>query len=92
MTIHKRTKLTPIQRKHLWDEYRRGRIKVSELSKKYQVSRPTIYKILKRARRKEFIPRKSINKRFQCFKYGFRRLAKIERFIQEKLKKKAKKI
>ena len=46
MTIHKRTKLTLIQRKKLWDEYRRGRIKVSELSKKYQVSRPTIYKIL----------------------------------------------
>jgi len=90
MIIHKRTKLTPMQRKQIWDEYCRKKTKVSKLAEKYQVSRPTIYKIIKRARRKEFIPRKSINKRFQCFKYGFRRLAKIENSIQEKLKKKAK--
>ena len=63
---------------------------VIDLAKKFQVSRPTIYKILTRARKKEFTPRKSVNKKFQCFKYGFRRLAKIESKIQEKLKKKSK--
>ena len=38
----------------------------------------------------DFSIHKSTNARFRCFKYGMRRLARIEKDIEEKLKKQAK--
>jgi len=90
MTIHKKTRLTPIQRKALADDYYKYQIRICDLSRKYQVSRPTVYKIIHRARKNDYSVHKSINKRFRCLKYGIRRLAKIEKQIEEKLKKQAK--
>jgi len=49
--IHKNAKLTPFQRQEIWRLYCSG-AKVSHLAKQFNVSRLTIYKILKRARKK----------------------------------------
>lgn len=59
------------------------------LAKKYNVSWPTVHKHLQRARGQEFEPRKSTNKRYQILEYGVKRLAKVEKKIEEKLKKRA---
>jgi len=90
MHIHKNTKLTPIQRRKICNDYYKRNIRKCELIKKYLVSRPTIDEILKRGKIKDYSVHKSINKRFICLEYGLKRLSKIESKIQEKLKKKAK--
>ena len=63
---------------------------VSQLAERFRVSRPTIYAVLKRARRKEFFPRDSANQRFKTIQYGLKRLAKVEQSIRERLKREAK--
>lgn len=90
MHIHKNTKLTPKQRKQLYDDFHIRHIRKCDLAKKYRVSRPTVDKILNRGRKKDFSIHKSVNKRFRCLKYGMRRLSKIEKKIEDKKKKKAK--
>lgn len=90
MTIHKRTRLTPIQRKELVDEYWNGKVRICDLVRRYHVSAPTVYKITHRARLNDYVPHKSVNKRFQTIQYGMKRLAKIEHELEEKLKKQAK--
>jgi hypothetical protein len=90
MIIHKGTKLTPIQRKQVYDDYHKHKIRKCNLIKKYQVSRLTIDKILNRGRKKDFITHNSTDKRFTCLQYGIKRLSKIENKIEAKLKKKAK--
>lgn len=90
MTIHKRTKLTPIQRKQLTDDYFKNHIRICDLCQKYQISRPTVYKIIYRSRNNDYSVHRSENKRFRCLEYGIKRLSKIERKIEEKLKKQAK--
>jgi transposase InsO family protein len=90
MTIHKKTRLTPIQRKALADDYYKNHIRICDLCRKYQVTAPTVYKIIHRAKNKDYSIHKSVNKRFRCLKYGVRRLAKVEEKIQEKLRKQAK--
>lgn len=90
MIIHKRTRLTPVQRKEIarlrWEEH----ISVTELMRRYSVSRPTVYKVLHRARRNDYSVHRSTNARFRCLPYGLKRLAKVEREIEERLKKQAK--
>jgi transposase InsO family protein len=63
--------------------------KVSRLAELFRVSRPTIYKILARARKQEFVPRKSVNDRYRSLKYGLKRLGKIEHALEERRKKEA---
>jgi transposase InsO family protein len=89
MTIHKNTRLTPLQRKEVYKDYYTHHIRKCDLAKKYGVSRPTIDKILYRGKNNDFSIHNSTNARFRCLKYGFRRLSKIETRIQEKLKKQA---
>ena len=67
--------------------YHTQKMRVSDLAREYHVSRPTIYKILHRGREKDFSIHRSTNARFGCLKYGIRRLAKIEKTIEEKLKR-----
>ena len=50
------------------------------------VSRPTIYKVIERAGKQEFAPRKSTNKRFLQAKYGMKRLAKVEASLENQKK------
>jgi hypothetical protein len=90
MVIHKKKRLTPLQRKEIGDKHFKDKIRVSILSHEYHVSRPTIYKIVHRGRKNDYSIHQSTNARFRCLKYGIRRLAKIEKEIEERLKRKAK--
>jgi len=90
MVIHKKTRLTPFQREEIYKSYYEDKKKVTDLADEYHVSRPTIYKILRRGRHKDFTIHKSTNKRFRCLRYGIKRLAKIEAEIEAKLKRQAK--
>jgi len=89
MNMHKRIRLTPHDRKEIWDSYRNDSVKVTHLAECYRVSRTTIYKVLARARKQEFKPRNSANERYRALKYGLKRLAKIEAKLQAKLKAQA---
>lgn len=89
MTIHKNTRLTPIQRKELYDDYHAHHIRVCDLVRKYHVSAPTVYKILRRGRLRDFTIHNSTNARFRTIQYGLKRLAKIERALEKKLAKQA---
>ncbi|MCP3178346.1 DDE-type integrase/transposase/recombinase, partial [Desulfuromonas sp. KJ2020] len=89
MVMHKNIRLTPHDRQKIWQLWQTGEYKVSRLAELYRVSRPTIYKILARARKQEFVPRKSVNDRFRSLKYGLKRLAKVERELEEKRKREA---
>jgi len=90
MNLHKNTRLTPIQREQIWKDRTEQNLNPTQLAQKYNVSRVTTYKILKRARLKEFQPRQSTNKRYSCLEYGCKRLAKIEKKIEDRLRRKAK--
>lgn len=90
MTIHKKTRLTPIQRRELCDNYHRTGLRVCDLIRKYSITAPTVYKILHHGRNNDYHIHKSINKRFRCLEYGLKRLSKVEKEIEEKLKKQAK--
>lgn len=90
MNIHKKTRLTPIQRKELADDYYKNNVRVCDLCRKYRITAPTVYKIIHRARNNAYSIHKSINKRFRCLEYGIKRLSKIEKQIEKRLKKQAK--
>lgn len=90
MVIHKQTRLTPIQREEIYRVYHGEGKKVTELAEAYHVSRPTIYKIIQRGRQRDFSIHRSTNKRFCCLKYGIKRLSKIEKEIESRLKTQAK--
>ena len=90
MNIHKKTRLTPMQRKQLADDFYIHHTRKCDLVRKYLISYPTVYKILRNAKNKDYTIHKSINKKFRCLEYGIKRLSKIEKQIEEKLKKKAK--
>lgn len=88
MVIHKRTRLTPIQRTELVQRYYGGE-RVCDLRRRYGVTAPTVYKIIHRGRLNDYSVHRSVNKRFRCLEYGLKRLAKVERELEAKLKKQA---
>lgn len=90
MTIHKRARLTPIQRQEVFNKYYTGNVRICDLCRQFSVSRPTIYRVLERGRDKDFSIHKSTNKRFRCLEYGLKRLSKIEAELEKKLKNQAK--
>lgn len=90
MTIHKRARLTPIQRQEIFNKYYQQNIRICDLCRQYSVSRPIIYRVLQRGKDKDFSVHKSINKRFRCLEYGLKRLSKIEAELERKLKNQAK--
>ena len=90
ITLHKNTKLTPMMRRQIWKDYQSEKLTVVTLSKKYHVSRPVIYVVLKRARVGDFYPHKSTRQDYLTVRYGIRRLAKVEKSIEERLKRQAK--
>lgn len=89
MNIHKRARLTPIQRQEVWRKYHEERMRVCDLMRQYSVTAPTIYKIIHRGRQHDFSLHKSVNKRFRCLQYGIKRLAKVEAALEKKLKARA---
>ncbi|WP_442903311.1 hypothetical protein [Gilliamella sp. Occ3-1] len=56
------------------------------------VSRPTIYNVLKKARLKLFVPLNSKNEYYKTISYGIKRLFKVEKAIEDKLRRQAKPI
>jgi len=89
MVLHKRIRLTPLDRQEIWRLWQTGNWNVSVLATHYRVSRPTIYKVLARARKQEFVPRRSVNQRFKALKFGLKRLAKVEKKLEAKRKQEA---
>lgn len=89
MTIHKSTRLTPVQRREIADRYFHKKVRIATLAREFRVSRNTIYNVVNRARIKDFSVHKSINKRYRCLQYGIKRLAKIEAALEKKLKAQA---
>jgi Mor family transcriptional regulator len=62
--MHKNTKLLPYMRRAIYQAWIMGK-SITNLAKEHKVSRPTIYKVLERARLQEFTNRKSTNYRFR---------------------------
>ncbi|PTQ78024.1 Homeodomain-like domain-containing protein [Nitrosomonas oligotropha] len=60
MNIHKRTRLTLLDRQEIWRLYQTRLWRVVQLAEHFHVSRPTIYDVLKRARLQEFTPRRDM--------------------------------
>jgi predicted DNA-binding protein (UPF0251 family) len=90
MNIYKKTKLTPYHRQELWRLYHKEKITVTDLAKHFMVNRPTIYNVLKKARLKLFVPLTSKNVRYKTIRYGIKRLVKVEKSIEDKLRRQAK--
>lgn len=78
VSASQRIRLSSQDREKIWGLYKTGTWKVARLAEKFCVSRPTIYKVLARARKGEFSPRKSTNHRYRSIKYGIKRLSRIE--------------
>lgn len=89
MKMHKRTRLTPLDRKEIWQLYQTRKFKQQELADKFRVSRQTISKIIFLCRKNVFAPRSSKNHRYSTLLYGIKRLAKVERSIELRLKREA---
>lgn len=89
MNMHKRVRLTPLDREEIWRLYQGRQWKVTHLAEHCRVSRPTIYSALKKARLQQFAPSDSTNARYRSIQYGLKRLAKIELSIQARLKREA---
>lgn len=89
MVVHNNTKLNPKIRKQLANDYFVHGMRNKDLQLKYGVSYPTVVKILTRAKYGDHSIHKSINKRYCTVQYGLRRLDKIEKNIQLKLKRQA---
>ena len=87
---HKGQKLTVQNRREIWKQWCTRKYTKTELAKKLNVSRQTIGKVIARARIGIFAPLDSTNHRFKCIAYGMRHLAKVEREIEERKKKEAK--
>lgn len=89
MTLHKKTRLTPLQRREIADKYNNQNVRICDLCRQYSVTAPTIYKTVRRARQNDYSVHKSTNKRFQCLEYGLKRLSKVEAEVEKKLKAQA---
>lgn len=90
MNMHKRIRLTPLDRKEIWSMYQAQKHSVQSMADKFRVSRQTIYNTIRRCRLREFVPRDSTNTRYKSAKYGIKRLAKVEHEIELRLKAQAK--
>jgi transposase InsO family protein len=90
MNMHKNTRLTPYHRKEIWRLYNKDKVTVTSLALRFNVSRPTIYKALKLCRHKLFKPQLSTNERYKTIKYDIKRLVKVEKSIEARLKRQAK--
>ena len=90
MNMHKNTRLTPYHREEIWRLYTKEKVTVTSLAQRFNVSLPTIYNALKLARLRLFKPQTSTNERFKTIQYGIKRLVKVEKAIEDRLKREAK--
>ena len=82
LQIHKRTKLTPEQRKEIFSRRYENIVRVAILAEEYHVSRPTIYKILARGRKRDFSVHNSTNARFRHLRWGMKRLSRSKKIAK----------
>ncbi len=82
--MHKHTKLLPYMRRAIYQSWVVGQ-RVTNLAKEYKVSRPTIYKVLQRARLNDFNNHLSINLRFRTIEYGLKKLSIVEKKLQKRI-------
>ena len=54
--MHKNTHLPPHHRQAIWRAYTQDKESVTSLAKRFMVSRPTIYRVLKAARGRLLVP------------------------------------
>jgi len=73
MEMHKSIRVTPLDRREIWRLWQTGQWQVLAIARLYRVSGPTIYKVLERGRKKEFVPRKSESHRLKALKFGLKR-------------------
>ena len=67
MNIHKKARLTPEQRKEIYQAYSNDSRRVTGLATAYHMSLPTIYKMLKRCPLRDFSVHVSTNQRFRLY-------------------------
>jgi hypothetical protein len=71
-------------RRAIYEAWINGRC-VTHLSREYKVTRKTIYKVLERARIKDFEGHLSVNFRFKTIEYGLKNLKKTAIRLQKKI-------
>jgi transposase len=79
MKLSARVRLTPEDRQKIWQIYQAGGTNITDLAERFKVSRPTIYKVIERARKHEFEPRKSTNLRYRTLKDISSSLASLQK-------------
>ncbi|MDO4249128.1 MAG: helix-turn-helix domain-containing protein [Neisseria sp.] len=65
MNTHKNIRLTPHSRQATWRAYTEDKQTVTSLAAQFNVSRITVYRILKAARLRLSVPKKSTDNRFK---------------------------
>lgn len=86
--MHQNTKLFPSQRRELYRRWIDGDT-VTELASHYRVSRPTIYRTLKKAKLEVFVNLPSMNHRYRSIRYGLKHLSRTEKVLAKKLVRRA---
>lgn len=89
--MHKNTKLLPYQRREIFRRWGMGE-KVAKLAREFKVSRETVYETLADARLGIFENRSSMNARYRSLAYGFRKLARTEKKVRERIERAKKRL
>jgi transposase InsO family protein len=86
--MHQNTKLLPYERREAYRRWLDGD-SIAELCRKYGVARPTIYRVLARARLGIFVNLPSVNHRYRQVKYGLKKLTNTEKKLAKKFARRA---
>lgn len=86
--MHKNTKLFPRERREAYRRWVDGDT-ITDLSRRYHVTRQTMYRLIKKARMDIFVNLPSINHRYRKIQYGLARLTRTERILGKKLARRA---
>jgi len=89
--MHKNTRLLPYQRREAYRRWREGEQVVS-LARHYDVSRQTLYEVFAKAKLGIFENYSSKNLRYRTLEYGLKTLARAERKLEKKLKKRERRL
>lgn len=89
--MHKHTKLLPYQRREIYRRWLQGE-KIVYLAEKYEVSRKTIYEVLKKAKLGVFVNYSSMNYRYRNLYYGLKKLSQTEKKLAKKIAKREKRL
>lgn len=89
--MHKNTKLLPYQRREAYRRWCQGD-QVTELSRRYGVTRKTLYEVFKKAKLGVFENYSSKNLRYRTLEYGLKRLERVEQAVAKKLGKRERRL